>query len=403
MKVLVVGGAGYVGSHVVRECARHGLEPVVFDNYTTGNPESVQGIERISGDLLDPRSVRSVFQNFHFDAVFHFAGLSSAHASQEDPVSYYRNNVAGTLNLLHTMLDCDVHRLVYSSTGAVYGYPTEIPIPEEHATFPESPYGRSKLMVENLLADIAAARDLRYTVLRYFNAAGADPSGEIGEDQPHDGHLIPRIFRTALGAREHVELHGVDYDTPDGTCIRDFVHVTDVARAHLLGLEILDVRPNETFNLGSGEGYSVREVIEEAQTLLDRPLTVVEGQARPGDPPVLLVSNDKARDVLGWIPENSELTTILETAWQWHRRHPRGYRGATAKNTPAQTGTSELFGDLAVRLEFVTEEDVKRALERQASEMEQGNQHKLIGMHMLEMGLLSTSQLIELLKHYEER
>lgn len=401
MKVLVVGGAGYVGSHTVRECARRGVDVVVFDNYTTGNPLSIRGAERVSGDLMDPRSVRSVFENFRFDAVFHFASLSSAVESVREPARYYRNNVGGTLNLLHTMLDCGVNRLVYSSTAAVYGVPHQIPIHEDHPTEPTHPYGRSKLLVENMLQEVAAVDDFRFASLRYFNAAGADRSGEIGEDHPRESHLIPSIFHAALNQNARVQVFGTDYDTPDGTCIRDFVHVADIARAHLLALERLDTHPNQFYNLGSAEGYSVREVIDEAQSLLDRPLRVVEAERRAGDPPVLVAANDKASRYLGWRPECSDLRGILESAWNWHRRHPRGYGAGTPKNDGGRN--AELFGDLAVRLEFVSDDDVQRALARQAAERDVGNQHKLIGMHMLEMGLLSTSQLIELLKYYEER
>lgn len=401
MRVLVVGGAGYVGSHAVRECRDCGLDPVVFDNYITGSPDAVGEVERISGDLLDPRSIRAAFTKHRFDAVFHFAGLSYATESVRLPAQYYRNNIAGTLNLLHTMLDVGVERLVYSSTAAVYGDPHEIPIQEDHSLAPLHPYGRSAAIVEEILADIAARHELRYASIRYFNAAGADPSGEIGEDPKAGTRLIPQIFRTALEQQDSLRIFGTDYDTPDGTCIRDFVHVNDIAHGHVLALEHLDREPNQVFNLGSSEGYSVREIVEEAQMLIDRPLAVVEARRRPGDPAVLVASDDKAREILGWEPQYSDLTSILETAWQWHRKHPGGYGRPEQKSRPG-TG-SELFGDIAMRLGFVTENDVDLALERQGQEREQGAQHKLIGMHMLEMGLLSTSQLIDILKYYEER
>ncbi|MEM7168053.1 MAG: UDP-glucose 4-epimerase GalE [Planctomycetota bacterium] len=401
MRVLVVGGAGYVGSHAVRECLRCGVEPVVFDNYLTGSPDAVAEVERISGDLLDPKSVRSALKSRRFDAVFHFGGLSFATESVRLPAQYYRNNIAGTLNLLHTMLDCGVERLVYSSTAAVYGDPHEIPIQEDHSLAPLHPYGRSAAIVEEILADTAARQELRYASIRYFNAAGADPSGEIGEDPQAGTRLIPQIFRTALEQQPSLRIFGTDYDTPDGTCIRDFVHVNDIAQGHVLALENIDREPNQIFNLGSNEGYSVREIVEEAQMLIDRPLAVVEARRRPGDPAVLVASDEKARERLGWEPRHSDLTTILETAWQWHSRHPNGYKRPEQKPRPG-TG-SELFGDIAVRLGFVNESDVDRALERQGQERDQGNPHKLIGMHMLEMGILSTSQLIDILKYYEER
>jgi len=402
MRVLVVGGAGYIGSHAVRECRRAGLEPVVFDNLSTGNRESVEGVELIEGDLLDPRALRSTFENDAFDAVFHFAASASVPESVPKPALYYHNNVAGSLNLVHAMLEAGVERLIFSSTAATYGDPVEVPIPETHPTRPVNPYGASKLLVERMLTDISEKHPLRYIALRYFNAAGADLSGDIGEFHREESHLIPLVFHTALGKRELFKIFGNDYETPDGSCIRDFVHVTDIARAHLLALEILDEHPNQAINLGSSTGYSVREVIDESRRIVgDLPIRVEEAPRREGDPPVLVASNTRAREVLGWEPQLSELTTILETAWRWHHRHPDGY-GMSAPAS-AERESSERFGDLAVRLGHVTEEDVERALERQQRESEDGRSHKLIGMHMLELGLLSTSQLIEILKKYESR
>lgn len=402
-RVLLVGGGGYIGSHTARECRRAGIEPVIFDNYSTGNPESVDGFEEIRGDLLEPRSIRSAFEHFQFDAVFHFAALSEVGESTNNPAAYYRNNVAGTLNLLQAMIDSGVSRLIFSSTAAVYGDPIEIPIPENHATQPVNPYGRSKLMVEQILADIAACHDVRYMSLRYFNAAGADAVGDIGEDHRDESHLVPRLLLTALGRCDEFAVFGSDYDTPDGTCIRDFIHVTDIARAHILALQNLDEWPNEVVNLGSSEGYSVREVVEEAQAVADLPIRIREAERREGDPAVLVASNDKARAVLGWRPECSELRTILATAWNWHKRHPGGFRARRSDHAEPTSKSTELFGDIAVRLGYASDEDVARALERQAEELERGNEHKLLGMHMLEMGFLSTSELIEILRVYEQR
>jgi UDP-glucose 4-epimerase len=403
MKVLVVGGAGYIGSHAVRECRRSGIEPVVFDNFSTGNAPAIDGIETIEGDLLDPRTLRSAFENDRFDAVFHFAASCSVPESVAKPALYYHNNVAGTLNLVHAMLEARVGRLVFSSTAAVYGDPEEVPIPETHRTRPVNPYGASKLFVERMLADISERHPLRYIALRYFNAAGADLSGDIGEDHADEGHLIPLIFQTALGRRPHFRVYGTDYETPDGTCIRDFVHVTDIAKAHLQALDIIDEQPNQAINLGSSTGYSVREVIEEARRVVGLDIAVEDAERRPGDPPVLVASNERARAVLDWEPQLSELPMILETAWRWHRGHPNGYAGRGGGFAARDSRSTELFGDIAVRLGHVTDEDVARALERQKEEMEIGHAHKLIGMHMLEMGLLSTSQLIEILKYYENR
>lgn len=403
MKVLVVGGAGYIGSHTVRECRRSGIEPVVFDNFSTGNRESVAGVEVIEGDLLDPRTLRSTFQNNEFDAVFHFAASASVPESVAKPELYYHNNVAGSLNLVHAMLEAGVERLIFSSTAATYGDPEEVPMPETHPTRPVNPYGASKLLVERMLSDICEKHPLRYIALRYFNAAGADLSGDIGEDHAEESHLIPLIFYTALGKRQIFKIFGTDYETPDGSCIRDFVHVTDIAKAHLLALDVIDEQPNQAINLGSSTGYSVREVIEESQRVVgDLKISVEEESRRAGDPPVLVASSDRARTVLGWNPQLSELPMILETAWRWHRGHPNGYAGSGDRKAVSETST-ELFGDIAARLGHVSEEDVARALERQKEEVDIGHAHKLLGMHMLEMGMLSTSQLIEILKYYENR
>ncbi|MEE8142779.1 MAG: UDP-glucose 4-epimerase GalE [Planctomycetota bacterium] len=403
MKVLVVGGAGYIGSHTVRELRRAGMEPVVFDNFSAGNLESIKGVELVHGDLLDPRSIRAVMENFHFDAVFHFAAHCSVPESVQRPADYYRNNVGGTLNLINALLEAGVERLVFSSTAAVYGNPKEIPIPEQHSTEPVNPYGRSKLVVEQMLADICARHPLRYSALRYFNAAGADHAGDIGEDHKNESHIVPLVLLTALGRRQFFKIFGTDYETPDGTCIRDFVHVNDIAQAHILALEKLDDNPNQVYNLGSGEGYSVKELVQEAQRLVDLPISVVNAERRPGDPPVLVASNDKARQVLGWRPKYSDMEEILQTAWNWHRKHPEGFHSQYTPLAERESHTTQLFGDIAIRLGFLNEADVVKALERQTQEMEQGTQHKLIGMHLLEMGLLSTSQLIEVLKYYEEQ
>ena len=403
MKVLVVGGAGYIGSHAVRECRRTGIEPVVFDNFSTGNRGAVAGVEVIEGDLLDPRTLTSTFENHKFDAVFHFAASASVPESVARPEMYYHNNVAGSLNLVHAMLEAGVERLVFSSTAATYGDPEEVPIPETHPTRPVNPYGASKLFVERMLADISEKHPLRYIALRYFNAAGADLSGDIGEDHAEESHLIPLVFYTALGKRDIFKIFGNDYETPDGSCIRDFVHVTDIAKAHLLALNVIDQHPNQAINLGSSTGYSVREVIDESQRVVgDLSINVAEAARREGDPPILVASNDRAKSILGWKPQLSELPMILETAWRWHRGNPNGYSSDRGAPAAAQKST-ELFGDIAVRLGHVSEEDVARALERQTGEADVGHAHKLLGMHMLELGLLSTSQLIEILKYYENR
>lgn len=402
MKVLVVGGAGYIGSHAVRECLQRGIEPVVFDNLSTGNAPSVEGIDLIQGDLHSARDLKSTFESKKFDAVFHFAASCSVPESMQNPALYFHNNVAGTLNLVEAMLAAGVHKLIFSSTAAVYGDPQETPIPEDHPKSPVNPYGESKLLVEKILSAIAEKHPLRYVALRYFNAAGADPAGGIGEAHEQESHLIPLIFQTALGIRSTFKIFGTDYETPDGTCIRDFVHVTDIARAHLLALEKIDQLPRSAYNLGSSDGYSVQEVIDEAMTLSGISIPVIEEGRREGDPPVLVASNDLARTELGWSPEHSELTDILETAWKWHSANPHGYGGISGGAPGARESSTELFGDVAVRLGLVSKEDVERALEKQRKEAATGADHKMIGMHMLEMGILSTSQLIEILQHYEQ-
>ena len=403
LKVLVVGGAGYIGSHAVRECRRCGIQPVIFDNLSTGNALSVEGDDLIQGNLHSARDLRSTFESQAFDAVFHFAASCSVPESMENPALYYHNNVAGTLNLVDAMLAAGVHKLIFSSTAAVYGDPEETPIPEDHLKRPVNPYGESKLLVEKLLSAIAEKHPLRYIALRYFNAAGADPEGGIGEDHEQESHLIPLIFQTALGLRGTFKIFGTDYETPDGTCIRDFVHVTDIARAHLLALEKMDHLPRCAYNLGSSDGYSVQEVINEAQILSGVTIPVVEEARRDGDPPVLVASNELAGSELGWKPEHSELTEILQTAWKWHSSHPHGFGSPPESHSLGKAGSTELFGDVAVRLGLVSKSDVERALEDQRKEAATGADHKMIGMHMLEMGILSTSQLIEILKHYEQR
>ncbi len=403
MRVLVVGGAGYLGSHVVRECRRQGLEPVVFDSLTAGHRASVEGTEQILGSVLEPRTVRSAFESFALDGVVQLAGTASSTAAMADLARHYQCEVGGTLNVIQAMLDAKVRHLIYASSVQVYGEPDEVPISEEVPAEAKSPIGLAKLWAERLIAEVAASQPIQYTVLRFFNIGGADAAGGIGEAHRTETHLIPRLFLSALGREHRFTLHGADYDTPDGSCIRDFVHVSDCARAVIRALARNGERGNQTYNIGSGEGYSVLEVVAEAQKLARLPIAVTRGPRRPWEPAALVASIDKARALLDWEPESSSLATILETSWEWHRRHPNGYEAATHELAAEESETAELFGDIAVRLGFVTSFDVVRALERQKREMEEGNQHKLIGMHMLEMGLLSTSQLIEILKYYEKK
>jgi UDP-glucose 4-epimerase len=321
MKVLVTGGAGYIGAHAVRELKKAGNEVVIFDNLIYGHRELAQGERLIVGELKNAALLRDVFDEHKFDAVMHFAAFAYVGESVENPSKYYRNNVAATLNLLDAMREAKVNRFIFSSTCATYGEPKEIPIPETHPQNPINPYGASKVMVERILQDYAVAYGLKFVTLRYFNAAGADESGEIGEDHNPETHLIPLVLDAALGRRKHITIYGTNYDTPDGTCIRDYIHVTDLANAHVLGLKYLEEGgTSDVFNLGNGNGFSVREVIDTARKVTRREIPVVEGARRAGDPAKLIGSAEKAKRVLGWKPKFNHLETIISTAWKWHQK-----------------------------------------------------------------------------------
>lgn len=318
--ILVTGGAGYIGSHINKELNKQGYETVVIDNLSYGHEDFVKWgvLERV--DLSNSREIRKVFQNYPIDAVMHFAAFTYVGESVEDPQKYYLNNLRNTLNLLKVMLEFEVEKIVFSSTCATYGDPLEIPITEDHPQNPISPYGRGKFMVEQVLRDYSQAYGLKYVSLRYFNAAGADPDGELGESHQPETHLIPLILDAALGRREDIKIFGTDYPTPDGTCIRDYIHVTDLADAHIKALEYLENSgKSEVFNLGNGNGFSVREVIEEARKVTGRKITAVETDRRPGDPPILVGSSKKAREILKWEPKFDDLSQIISTAWEWHK------------------------------------------------------------------------------------
>lgn len=318
--ILVTGGAGYIGSHINKELNKQGYETVVIDNLSYGHEDFVKWgvLERV--DLSNSREIRKVFQNYPIDAVMHFAAFTYVGESVEDPQKYYLNNLRNTLNLLKVMMEFEVEKIVFSSTCATYGDPLEIPITEDHPQNPISPYGRGKFMVEQVLRDYSQAYGLKYVSLRYFNAAGADPDGELGESHQPETHLIPLILDAALGRREDIKIFGTDYPTPDGTCIRDYIHVTDLADAHIKALEYLENSgKSEVFNLGNGNGFSVREVIEEARKVTGRKITAVETDRRPGDPPILVGSSKKAREILKWEPKFDDLSQIISTAWEWHK------------------------------------------------------------------------------------
>ncbi len=321
MKVLVTGGAGYVGAHTVKELERKGYSVLVYDNFSRGHRWAVKGKQLVQGDLADEERLRQCFSSHKVDAVVHFAAFAYVGESMDDPRMYYENNVKNSLNLLRAMLEHEVRFLILSSTCAVYGFPKEVPITEDHPLEPVNTYGMTKLIVERILADYRRAYGLNFVNLRYFNAAGADPEGELGEDHEPETHLIPRTLQTALGQQDHLEIYGTDYPTKDGTCIRDYIHVSDLALAHWLALEW--ATKNEAsgiFNLGTERGYSVNEVIEEARRVTGRKISTKICERRQGDPPVLISSSEKARRELGWEPRFSSLTSILETAWAWHRK-----------------------------------------------------------------------------------
>ncbi|MGH8001363.1 MAG: UDP-glucose 4-epimerase GalE [Brasilonema sp.] len=324
--ILVTGGAGYIGSHTVLALKQAGFDVIILDNLVYGHRdlvEKVLQVELVVGDTGDRPLLDNLFQTRDITAVMHFSAYAYVGESVTDPAKYYRNNVLGTLTLLEAMLAASVKKFVFSSTCATYGVPEVVPIPEDHPQNPINPYGATKLMVERILSDFHVAYDFKSVRFRYFNAAGAAPNGLLGEDHNPETHLIPLVLQTALGKRESISVFGTDYPTPDGTCIRDYIHVSDLADAHVLGLEyLLKGGDSEVFNLGNGNGFSVKEVIEAAKLVTQRDIKVVECDRRPGDPPALIGSGDKARKILGWHPQYSSIDEIITHAWQWHQsRH----------------------------------------------------------------------------------
>jgi UDP-glucose 4-epimerase len=320
--VLVVGGAGYIGSHMVLDLLRAGHEVVVLDNLSRGHRELVAGGSFVEGDLGDPRLLDDVFLRHRFAAVMHFAAFSLVGESVSRPLEYYRNNVAKTVELLAAMARHRVPHFIFSSTAAVYGEPRTMELLREDAPCqPTNPYGATKLAVERMLADNAAAGDFRYVSLRYFNAAGADPSGGTGERHVPETHLIPLVLQVATGERQSIQIYGTDYPTPDGTCVRDYVHVNDLTQAHLLALELLlKGGTSAVYNLGNSKGYSVREVIETARRMTGHPIPAAEAGRRSGDPAFLVADSARIRRELGWQPHHEKLDAIIETAWAWHRK-----------------------------------------------------------------------------------
>ena len=322
-KVLVVGGAGYIGSHMVKMLLGAGHQVVVLDNLSTGYRDAVKGGEFIEGDMGDAAQLAKLFAQHQIDAVMHFAAFIEVGESVANPAKYYANNLCNTHTLLTAMIEANVKALIFSSTAAVFGEPHYTPIDEAHPKNPINPYGRSKLMVEEVLADYDRAYGLKSIALRYFNAAGADPDGELGGRHDPESHLIPLILQVASGRRESISIFGNDYDTPDGTCVRDYIHIDDLCSAHLKALKkLLQQGVSGAYNLGNGSGFSVRQVIDCARRITGREITVVQGERRAGDPAVLVAKSDRACEELAWSPQYNDLNTIVSHAWAWEQRYP---------------------------------------------------------------------------------
>ena len=319
--ILIVGGAGYIGSHINKELTKQGFKTVVFDNLSSGKKELVKWGEFFEGDLGNIENIKEVFKKYPIEAVLHFAAFKAVGESVVDPQKYYLNNVANTLNLFKVMRESNVNKFIFSSSAATFGNPQYIPIDEKHPTNPINPYGETKLIVEHIMRDYSTAYNFRYVALRYFNACGADLESEIGEWQGSSSNLIPLTLDAAIGAREEIGIFGTDYPTPDGTCIRDYIHVTDLAEAHVLALKyLLNGGASDVFNLGNGKGFSVKEVIDMAKKVTGIDFKVTEKDRRAGDPPELIADSKKAKEILKWEPKYFDLETIMTSAWNWHKQ-----------------------------------------------------------------------------------
>ena len=325
MRVLICGGAGYIGSNMTALLATEGHEPIVFDNLSKGHRAAVQDAQLIEGDLADFDLLLTTLRDRKIEAVMHFAAFIEVGESVQTPLKYYRNNFCNTRNLLEAMEAADIEKFVFSSTAAVYGTPKVIPITEDSPKDPINPYGQTKWAVERMCNYQSRTGKLRYAALRYFNACGAGSNAQLGEDHSPESHLIPLIIHAAMGKRRDISIFGTDYDTPDGTCIRDYIHIDDLCRAHLLALDKLETSSELIYNLGNGNGYSVREVIETVRKVSGKDFIVVEAERRAGDPPVLTSDAKKARTELAWQPEKPRLEDMVASAWQWHNEHPEGY------------------------------------------------------------------------------
>lgn len=321
MKILVVGGAGYIGSHMVKHLYDLGCQVVILDNLSNGYREAVISGDFINGDIANSILLNNIFLNHKFDAVMHFASFIQVGESIIDPMKYYINNVSGTLNLLNSMKIAGISRFIFSSTAAVFGEPEYLPIDELHSKKPINPYGKTKLIIEDALIDFELAYGLKSICLRYFNAAGADPDGLLGERHDPETHLIPLVLQVASGRRSHISVYGRDYETPDGTCIRDYIHISDLCQAHWLALQVLlKGGASNFYNLGNSKGFSVQEVIDTARRVTGKPIPIVYAPKRSGDPARLVADSSFARADLGWAPKYASLETIIEHAWQWEQR-----------------------------------------------------------------------------------
>lgn len=321
MKILVTGGAGYIGSHTCKALAQRGFTPVSYDNLVYGHKWAVQWGPLYEGDILDSEKLAGIFKKEKIEAVFHFAGFAEVGESAKNPLKYYHNNVLGSLHVLEAMKKASVHKLVFSSTCATYGIPKQVPIDESSTQAPINPYGRSKLMVEQILKDFVKTGHLSATSLRYFNASGADAEGTIGEDHQPESHLIPITLDVARGRRGQLTIFGEDYPTSDGTCVRDYIHVTDLAEAHILAFETMIKPEFRYYNLGTGQGASVRQIVHTIEQVTQKKVPVTVGPRRNGDPPILVASGEKAKKELGWVARHSSLENIVTTAARWHEKH----------------------------------------------------------------------------------
>lgn len=320
MNTLVTGGAGYIGSHTVKALKKKGYFTVVYDNLSTGHEYAAKGDAFVKGDIFDSDLLSNIIKKYNIDSIIHFAAYSIVGESMENPKKYYINNVEGTLNLLNTMLDNNINNIVFSSTAAVYGEPKIIPITEDCPKNPTNVYGKTKLIIENILEDYSKAYGLKYIALRYFNACGADPIGDIGEDHNPETHLIPLVLQTCAGKRKSIKIFGQDYPTKDGTCIRDYIHVNDLANAHILAIQSLsNGHKSDVYNLGNGNGFSVKEIIDTAEKVTRIKINKEIADRRSGDPAILIASSDKIKKDLGWKPKYTDVNEIIQTAWNWHK------------------------------------------------------------------------------------